>query len=85
MSDQKKPTETSSVDSHPDELDADQLESVAGGAGGAGGTLPSESISLNYGKVKWSYTPQVSEGGDGTSPNPVAPRKSGGNTSLPPE
>jgi hypothetical protein len=58
MSDQQKPTDTSSTDSDAKELDADQLENVAGGL------LPA----VNQGafNVQWKWAP------DGTAIKIVA-------------
>ncbi len=42
--------------------------SISGGAG----DLPIENISLNYGKVKYTYMPQKKEDGTGGSAEPIA-------------
>lgn len=40
----------------------------AGGAEGSNNDLPSESVSLNFAKIEWNYTPQNS---DGTTVAPI--------------
>ena len=74
MSDEK--TDASPDESQAKELDEDQLENVAGGAGGD--SLPLEDISFNYSKIEFKRTPNPSTiDGSGPDPGayPLAPKK----------
>jgi len=68
MSDEK--TDASADESQAKELDEDQLENVAGGAGGD--SLPLEDISFNYSKIEFKGTPTDPSTGTGSGPDPGA-------------
>jgi len=41
------------------------ISSVSIGASGGGDELPTENVSINFGKIEWVYNPQTAQGGGG--------------------